>query len=182
MSLKSLQPKFLWHSIQGIRPYFEKRLPTTFRETVKLRAFGFLKVPLLFLISPKILNISDQRIEVKVPLNRRTRNHVKSMYFGVLAAGADCACGALAYYLIDKMASGRVQLLFKDFKADFLKRAEGDVVFVCTQGDLIRQTILKAMETGERQNVPIEVTALVPSLSETDSVAQFVLTLSLKYR
>jgi len=104
------------------------------------------------------------------------------MYFGVLAAGADCACGALAYYLIDKTASGRVQLLFKDFKAEFVKRAEADVVFICTQGDLILETIHKAIETGERQNVPIEVIAQVPSLSITDPVAQFVLTLSLKYR
>ena len=157
-------------------------MPDAMRETIKLRTFGFLKIPLLFLISPTVLEVSEEKVVVRVPLNRRTRNHLKSMYFGVLAAGADCACGALAYYLIDKMAKGHVSLIFKDFKAEFLKRAESDVVFSCVQGSLIEEAIRLTLNTRERQNVPVEVTARVPSVLGSEPIARFVLTLSLKYQ
>lgn len=157
-------------------------LPETTRETIKLRTFGLLKIPVLFLISPTVLEVSEEKVEVRIPLNRRTRNHLRSMYFGVLAAGADCACGALTFHLIDKMAKGHVNLIFKDFKAEFLKRAEGDVVFTCVQGPLIQEAIRLALNTKERQSIPVEVTATVPSKLGSEPVARFVLTLSLKYQ
>jgi acyl-coenzyme A thioesterase PaaI-like protein len=157
-------------------------LPTRFRETIKLRAFGLFKIPILFLISPTILEINEEKVEVQVPLNRRTRNHLHSMYFAVLAAGADCACGALAFYLINQRAKGRISLIFKDFKADFLKRAEGDVIFSCVQGALIQEAIEKVLQTRERQNLPVDVLASVSTPEGAEQVARFVLTLSMKVR
>lgn len=181
-TLKKSEPGHLRQLTKIIQKQIQKRLPLTFQETVKLRAFGFLKIPFLFFTSPTILEVNEGKVVVKIPLNRRTRNHLNSMYFGVLAAGADCACGALAYYWIDRRAPGRVSLIFKDFKADFLKRAEGDVLFSCVQGGLIQEALTRAIETGDRQNLPIEVVATVPSLSGEEPVAKFILTLSLKYR
>ncbi len=76
--------------------------------------------------------------------------------------------------------SGRqIQLIFKDFKADFLKRPEGDVHFYCNDGLAIRELVEKTVETGERQNYKMNIEAVVPSLS-LDVVARFELTLSLK--
>lgn len=158
-------------------------LPPTVRETLRLRAFGLMKIPMLFFISPSVEEVNDHRIVVKIGLNRRTRNHVGSMYFGVLAAGADCACGLIAMRLIDERAKGpenKVSLIFKDFHAEFLKRAEGDVLFTCTQGQAIEELVRKTLETGERQNLPVEVVATVPSKQGEEPVAKFILTLSLK--
>jgi acyl-coenzyme A thioesterase PaaI-like protein len=157
-------------------------LPARFRETLKLRTFGLFKIPLLFLISPTVLEINDEKVEVLVPLNRRTRNHLHSMYFAVLAAGADCACGALAFYWIKKRAKGRINLIFKDFKADFLKRAEGDVIFSCVQGSQIQEAVERVIQTQERQNLPVDVLATVSTPQGPELVARFVLTLSLKCR
>src|SRR3990167_7603136 len=103
-------------------------VPETLRETVLLRSFGLLKIPLLFFISPTVVEMTDQRCVVKVPLNRRTRNHLKSMYFGVLCAGADCAGGLVAMRMIQEEGN-RINLISKDFRAEFMKRAEGDVFF-----------------------------------------------------
>jgi acyl-coenzyme A thioesterase PaaI-like protein len=154
-------------------------VPERFRETVRLRAMGFLKIPLLFFISPSVEKVSDHRVEVRVGLNTRTKNHVGSMYFGVLAAGADCACGLLAMRLIERKGVP-IGLIFKDFKAEFLKRAEGDVIFSCEQGREIADLIDQVADTGERHNLPVEVVATVPVLSGAEPVAKFVLTLSLK--
>lgn len=169
--------------LKGIGDEFlKKSLPPTLRHTARIRLLGLLKIPVLFFVGPRVIEIDDQRCGVMIPLNLRTRNHLNSMYFGVLAAGADCAAGLLAWHLGDEYGKGRIGIVFKDFKADFLKRAEGDTLFACSDGEKIREAIDRAVETQERQNIAVHVTATVPSESATEKVAVFTLTLSLKYK
>lgn len=155
------------------------KVPSKVKDTLFLRAFGFLKVPVLFFISPSVVELTDERCVIQVPLNRRTKNHLRSMYFGVLCAGADVAGGMNAMRMIQKEKS-RVSLIFKDFQAQFLKRAEGDTFFTCEDGLAIQALVQKAIETGERQHMPVRVTATVPSKLGNEPVATFTLTLSLK--
>ncbi len=63
-----------------------------------------------------------------------------SMYFGALSVGADCAAGSLAMHLV-KQQPELISLVFKDFSAEFLKRAEGDVEFCCCQGQEIAKVV-----------------------------------------
>ncbi len=149
------------------------------RETLMLRTFGLLQVPVLFFIGPSVTELTHERCVIKVPLNRRTRNHLKSMYFGVLAAGADAAAGLMAMNQI-RAQKASVQLIFKDFHADFLKRAEGDVYFHCEAGAAIRDLVDQTVVSGERQSLPVKVVARVPSRFGDEPVAVFTLTLSLK--
>ena len=155
-----------------------RKLPVTLRETILLRTFGVTKIPLLFFSSPTVLELSDQRCVVKIPLSRLTRNHLRSMYFAALAAGADCAGGLIAMRTI-RARGGDVHLIFKSFKADFMKRAEGDVHFTCEEGEAIAQLVDKALQSSERVQLPVHVTATVPTLS-AEPVAKFTLVLSLK--
>lgn len=149
--------------------------------TWKLRLFGLLKIPLLSYAWPSVLEMTDERIVVKLPLNRRTKNHLNCMYFGALAIGADCAAGLIAMNRID--ASGqKVSLIFQDLHADFLKRAEGDVHFTCEQGREISALVDQTVASGERESLPVRVTATVPSKLGGEPVAEFTLTLSLKRR
>ena len=146
--------------------------------TWKMRLFGLTRIPLIFFCRPRVVNITDTSLEVKIKLNRRTRNHLNSMYFGVLSIGADVTGGFLAMEYIRKSKSN-ISLIFKDFHADFLQRAEGDVHFICDNGSEIRALIQKSEETGKRESLPVHVTATVPSISH-DPVAKFILTLSIK--
>lgn len=149
------------------------------KETWKLRAFGMLKIPLVFFCAPRVAEITDDALEVVIPLNYRTRNHLGSMYFGVLAVGADVAGGLLAMNRI--LAGGnRVNLIFKDFRAEFLKRPEGDVHFRSEDGAKVRALVERAMGSGERENATVEITATCPSKSGSEPVAKFLLTISLK--
>ena len=143
-----------------------------------MRTFGITKVPLIWWCRPKVINHSDERLEVKIPLRFRTKNHLGSMYFGVLAVGADVTGGFLAMKLIRK-SKAKISLIFKDFHADFLKRAEGDVHFICKEGLAIKNLVELCEKTDERQSLPINITATVPSISN-DPIAEFILTLSLK--
>lgn len=70
------------------------------RETLSLRWFGLTKIPVLLYFGVSVTEISNERMVVRIPLRRRTKNHLGSMYFGALCAGADCAAGAFAMHLI----------------------------------------------------------------------------------
>ncbi|MBT3992864.1 MAG: DUF4442 domain-containing protein [Gammaproteobacteria bacterium] len=143
-----------------------------------IRLFGVTKVPMIWYCRPKVIEHNDEKIEIQIPLKRRTKNHLGSMYFGVLAVGADITGGFLAMDPIQD--SGRnIALIFKDFKADFLKRPEGDVHFICKDGLAIKELVDKVTHSTERHNYKLNIEAIVPTIS-TEVVAKFELTLSLK--
>ncbi len=163
--------------------YLLKRLdrfiPENVLATLTLRFFGLTKIPLLLFVRPSVIELSRERVVVKIPLRRRTRNHLRSMYFGALAMGADCAGGLIAMKLIQE-SSKNISLLFKTLTAEFLKRAEGDVLFICNDGRVIFDLVTAAAESTERVESPIHVIATVPGKFGDEPVARFTLILSLK--
>jgi len=152
------------------------------RETLWVRGWALRNVFLLWFIRPSIVELSDDRCEIVIPLNWRTRRHdIHAMYLGVLVMGADVAGGLIAFNLVTR-SKERVSFLFKDVKGEFLKRAEDDVHFVCEEGAGIRALLQNAKESGQRQETAVHVTATVPSKLGAEPVARFALTLSVKYR
>jgi acyl-coenzyme A thioesterase PaaI-like protein len=156
----------------------DRWVPPQIKATAILQGFGLWKIPLLFACQPRVLLLNDEQIEVEIPLNRFTRNHLRSMYFGALAIGADSVVGLLAVHHI-RQQKGKVNLVFKDFRADFLKRAEGSVVFRCTEGKRIQDFVREVIESGERKNLSVPAVAVLKK-DPTIEIAQFTLTLSLK--
>lgn len=155
-------------------------IPKKMQDTLFVRFFGLTKVPLIFFVRPSVIRLDDSECIVKIPLTRRTKNHLNSMYFGVLATGADLAGGLVAMKEISA-SKKKVALSFKDFHAEFLKRAEGDVHFVCTQIPEIKKFVEEVIKSGERMNYPVQIEAIVPSIGN-EVVAKFTLTLSLKLK
>lgn len=159
----------------------KKNVPQKLQDTLFVRLFGIMKVPLIFWVSPSVVSLNDHECIIKIPLNRRTKNHLKSMYFGVLCTGADIAGGLVAMNEITA-SKKKISLSFKDFNAEFLKRAEGDVHFICTQIPEIKNFVKEVIKSGERMNFPVHIRAVVPSINPNEDVAKFVLTLSLKVK
>ena len=79
------------------------------------------------------------------------------------------------------MHNKKISLIFKDFHADFYKRAMGDVEFSCDMGSEIENMIKKAISTSHRVNLPVTVNAVVPSISN-EIIGKFILTLSVKVK
>ena len=154
-------------------------LSQKFKTNLFIKYFGFTKVPLIFYCKPKVVDISSDSVTLKIPLLRRNRNHVGSMYIGALAIGADLSSAILALNLVSK-SKYKIIPIFKDLKADFLKRAEGDVHFVCNEGEKIKKMIDKVLKDKTRVNELINVVAYVPSKLGDEPVAKFSLTLSIK--
>jgi len=160
-------------------------MPTTlqrFKQTLGMRLFGWLKIPLLASVRPSVVELSESRCVVRVPLRRWTRNHLGSMYFGALAIGADCAGGLLAMDQI-KRSGGRVSLVFRSFQATFLKRPESHVYFICEDGEAIRDQVRRTLASEERITEPMAIRAAVKLADGSfEPVAEFILELSLKRR
>ncbi|PMO60702.1 DUF4442 domain-containing protein [Vibrio breoganii] len=156
-------------------------LSTLKKANLYLSYFGFSKVPLLWLSSPKILAMDEEMVEIKIPLKRRTKNHLNSMYIGALVMGADVAGGFMAAMKAQNQGR-KISLAFKGLKAEFLMRPESDVHFICRDGRLIDEMLEQTLTTGERVNQDVRITALCPDLHGDKPMAEFDLTLSIKAR
>jgi acyl-coenzyme A thioesterase PaaI-like protein len=142
----------------------------------KMFLLGFFKIPLLHYVRPRLIEINDEKVVLKVRLRRRTKNHLNSMYFGALAVGADVAGGIQVFYFAEKY-NKKVSFAFKGMNAQFLKRAETDTIFESNQGHVVAAAVKKSMETGERINDTINVIA---KNTQGEIVATFEMGISLK--
>lgn len=143
--------------------------------------FGHFNVPLIGHLKPQIITLTDQTIVVKIPLKRRSKNHLHSMYFGALAVGADIAGGMHGFYHAKK-ANVKISLAFKSFQAQFLKRPESDVYFVCEMGDVVKNMITQSQQTQQRINQLVMINAYTHYQHQAEEVAHFNLEVSLKVK
>jgi len=141
--------------------------------------FGFFKIPLIGFVKPKLLELSDKRMVVKIRLRRKTKNHLGSMYFGSLAIGADLAGAFQSFYIADKMNT-KLSIVFKNFKASFLKRPESDVYFISDEGLTIQEMVEETVKTKERVTKDIKISAVTGYPTNPEVVSEFVLGLSVK--
>ena len=148
------------------------------KEALLVRALA-LKIPMFFWLGPRLLELDDERCAIEIPFGWRSKNHLNSMYVGALCAGADLASGVHAAKLIQERYRN-VKLVFADMRCEFLKRADGDVVFRSRDGRRVAEAVRQADETGERVTLPIEVVATVPRKYGDEPVARFTMGLSLK--
>jgi hypothetical protein len=154
----------------------------SWKETLTVRAWALRNVFLLFFIKPRVLEISDDRCEIVIPLTWRTRRHdIRAMYLGAMCMGADVAGGLIAFRLVTR-TKAPVSFVFKDIRGEFFKRAEDDVHFISEDGPRIRALFRRTIDSGERQEETVTVTATVPTKFGQEPVARFALTLSLKKR
>ena len=151
------------------------------RETLILTGFTLWKIPLIAFLSPKVVRFDNERIEIEIPLGYRSKNHIGSMYFGALATGADLAMGYLVFREMHR-AGLNAQFVFKSFQGEFLRRADADVTFVCTQVQKLKDFVKDCATSPERITRRFEVTALTRSTSGEEPVAEFSLELSMKKR
>jgi hypothetical protein len=148
--------------------------------TALVNAYSAVKIPLLAFITPQIIELDEKRSVVRVRLDLRTRNHLKVMYFGALAMGAELSIATKAIQAINQSGK-RVDFIFKDFKAEFLKRADGHTHFICDQGDKVTALVGRALASSERQEQTFKGYAIVAGKSD-EPIMNYELTLSMKKR
>lgn len=149
--------------------------------TTFVNLYGLFKIPLLLFVTPRIVESSDKRFVLKIPLTYRTKNHLNSMYFGALGIGAELSVAAAAVVAITE-SKQKIDFVFKDFTGQFLKRADGDVHFICDEMESVKSLIEEAKTNPNRLERKLKGFAVVPSVSDKEPVMTYELTLSVKNR
>lgn len=154
-------------------------------KNLKLTAFvnlyGLLKIPLVLFVSPRVIEAGEKRMVIKIPLNYRTKNHLNSMYFGAMGIGAELSIAAAAVLAISE-SKQKIDFVFKDYSGQYLKRAAGDVHFICDHADEVRALIEQAKTSSERLERKLKGYAVVPKVDPADPVMTYELTLSVRNR
>lgn len=149
--------------------------------TAFINLYGLLKIPLLLFVNPRVVDFGEKRFVVKIPLSYRTKNHLNSMYFGALGIGAELSVAGAAVVAITE-SKQKIDFVFKDYTGQYLKRADGDVHFICDEVEAVKQLIEEAKTNPNRIERKFKGYAIVPKVSETDPVMTYELTLSVKNR
>lgn len=118
----------------------------------KLNAFMFFKLPSAFWSGVRVKSISPEVCAVTVKHRWFNQNPFNSMYFAVQAMAAEFTTGALVVFQI-KQSGKSISMLVAQNKSVFTKKATGRITFTCNQGDLIKETIQKAIDTNEGQTI-----------------------------
>ena len=106
-------------------------------DLTKKRVFLFrqkLVTPMLMWTGIKLVEDSPSKVHMLVPLNWRTINSWKTMFFAGIAAGVDVTGGYASFGIARKHNIG---VLYKDMHVKFLRRVDDDLNLICTDIDKI---------------------------------------------
>jgi hypothetical protein len=155
---------------------------TSFQKTIKnpilFRLYLLTKLPSAFFAGLKITHLDAGACTVTVPYKWFTRNPFRSTYFACLAMAAEMSTGVLAMSYVYRRTPP-VSMLVTHLEAAYFKKATGLTRFQCTDGPLIRETIEKAIATGESQTIRARSAG---TNANSDLVAEFYITWSFKVK
>lgn len=118
----------------------------------KLHVFLFFKLPSAFWCGVRVKSLSHDACSATVKHRWFNQNPFQSMYFAVQAMAAELTTGALVMLYIQESGK-KISMLVAQNKAVFTKKATGRITFSCKQGQLVKETIDKAIATGEGQTI-----------------------------
>lgn len=118
--------------------------------TRKLNSFLFLKLPSAFICGVRVKEINDEVCKATVTHRWINQNPFNSMYFAVQAMAAELTTGALVMNEIQR-SKAKISMLVANNKSSFSKKATGKITFICNDGSIVKEGILKAIESGEGQ-------------------------------
>src|SRR5450432_1739708 len=121
------------------------------KHPVKFRMFLFSKLPSAFFVGVRIKDIDETKCVVTVPYKWFSQNPFRSTYFACLSMAAEMSTGALGMAHIYKH-DPPISMLVVKVESTYLKKAVGLTKFTCIDGPSIRDTIEKAIATGEGQS------------------------------
>jgi uncharacterized protein DUF4442 len=148
------------------------------KHPLKTRMFLLKNLPNAFFSGVRIRDINEERCVVTVPYKWLTKNPFRSTYFACLSMAAEMSTGALCLVHLYKR-NPPVSMLVVKVESEYFKKAIGRTTFTCDDGALIRETIERAVSTGDAQTVKAKS---VGKNDEGAVVAEFFVTWSFKVK
>lgn len=142
-----------------------------------LLRLSFLKtLPAAFFAGLRVKEFTDDKLVATIKYSWFTRNPFQSIYFACLSMAAEISTGLLLLNYTQKSGVPISTLVVKN-SASYHKKAVGNILFTCTDGQMIKEKVEYATKTGE----PVLVeTNSVGKDEQGDVVAEFGFTWSIK--
>lgn len=145
---------------------------------IKFRLFLLAKLPSAFFSGIRIRDADPDRCTVTIPYKWFTKNPFRSTYFACLSMAAEMSTGVLAMAHIQGRKPS-LSMLVVGLEAAYFKKATGRVMFECRDGAVIRETIERAVATGEATTVRA---CSIGTDEAGEMIAEFFITWSFKIR
>jgi len=115
---------------------------------MKMGLFMFTKLPSAYFSGVRVRKIEPGMAEVTVPYKWFSQNPFRSTYFACQSMAAEMSTGLLAMMYLHKRKPA-VSMLVLQVNGTFHKKATGLTTFRCGDGELIREAVEKAVNSGE---------------------------------
>lgn len=140
--------------------------------------YNFFKLPSVWWCGIRVKSVNEETCLVGVKHMWINQNPFKSMFWAVQGMAAELSTGLL---LMNEIARSKrsFSMLVLNNKANFSKKATGRISFSCNQGLQIRETIKKAISSGEPQTIWLNSCGVD---SQKDTVSTFSFEWTLKVR
>ena len=118
------------------------------RHPLKFPLYLLARIPSAYFSGLKIREIDERHCVTSIPYKWFSQNPFRSTYFACLNMAAEMSTGALAMTHIYRHDPPLSMLVVK-MEANYFKKATGLTRFSCIDGDAIRQTIERALSSGQ---------------------------------
>jgi hypothetical protein len=119
----------------------------------KMKLFFLQRLPSCWFWGVKVKYVDPDRAQVTIPFKWRTQNPFRSTYFAALSGAAELSTGLLA--MIALHGRGQISMLITHVEAEFVKKADGRTTFSCDAGPALRETIQRAIDSGNGETIRV---------------------------
>jgi hypothetical protein len=144
----------------------------------KLNRFLLFKLPSAYLSGIRVSSISDKEAMATVKYQWINQNPFKSLYWATQGMASELVTGLLVMKEI-AACKKKISMLVTTQTGNFTKKAIGKITFVCNEGDKIRETIDRAISSGEGQTIVMTAEGFN---EDYESVSKFEYTWSIKLK
>lgn len=117
----------------------------------RITSWLFWKLPMAFFLGVRIKSCTPYKSEVTLPFWWMSQNPFRSIYFAAQCSAAELSTGVLATVAVAE--HGNISMLISNIEAEYTKKATSKTTFTCEDGQLVIDTVQRAIDTGEGQTM-----------------------------
>lgn len=155
-----------------------KLLPESWRLKALFR-LGVSVVPMMRYVRASLVELTDEKIVIRIDRTRRTKNAYNSLFIGAFCVGGDCAAGLFPMKFMFETGH-RTPPIVRTASAEYFKRVNSYAHFTCTQGRELYDLCKKAVSSGERHEVEATVVVTAPEEFGDEPVAKITQVMSVR--
>jgi len=123
------------------------------KSSIIFKLFSIYKLPLAYITGLKVDTLTDEKCQTSVDYKYLNKNPFNSTYFAVLSMAAELSTGTLAFLSAGGLKSD-IAFIITEIKGQFFKKATGKTIFICNEGDKLREAVLDAQNsTSSREQI-----------------------------